>query len=236
LVSLADVVAFKISRFYTLAKGAHEDIKALGVEIRSLYGVLSSLKLLASCLEAECPPPSYGMCPFSLLNIVTCWVDDRKYEDARDGSFPYLPREPWSIETDFREVRSGFYEAVDTIEDEVVVAFEIERDQRTRWKDCKEQERSFRCSFCRRLVRLNSTCGFWMIFLTFLDRTALVEALSSQKRLTETVEDVQLQLQQMAEEKAENEQGKNSMSTIINHILISVKMNTREKCLNGVRK
>jgi hypothetical protein len=75
-----------------------------------------------------------------------------------------------------------------------------------------------------------------MIFLTFLDRTALVEALSSQKRLTETVEDVQLQLQQMAEEKAENEQGKNSMSTIINHILISVKMNTREKCLNGVRK
>jgi hypothetical protein len=52
-----------------------------------------------------------------------------------------------------------------------------------------------------------------MLFLTFLGRTTLVDALSSQKRLTETVGGVQLQLQQMAEEKAENEQGKNSMST-----------------------
>lgn len=59
LVSLADVIAFKISRFYTLAKGAHSDIKALLIEIQSLYGVLNSLKLLASCLEAENPPP-YG--------------------------------------------------------------------------------------------------------------------------------------------------------------------------------
>lgn len=60
LVSLADVISFKISRFYTLAKRAHSDIKALLVEMQSLYGVLNSLRLLASCLEAEQPPPAYG--------------------------------------------------------------------------------------------------------------------------------------------------------------------------------
>lgn len=53
LVSLADVIAFRVSKFYTLAKGAHSDIKALLVEIQGLYGVLNSLKLLASCLEVE---------------------------------------------------------------------------------------------------------------------------------------------------------------------------------------
>jgi alpha-D-ribose 1-methylphosphonate 5-triphosphate synthase subunit PhnG len=45
-------------------------------------------------------------------------------------------------------------------------------------------------------------------------RTALVNALSSQNKLTETMEDVQMQLQQMAEEKAENEQGKHSTTQV----------------------
>jgi len=55
LVSLADVIAFKVSRYYSLAKGAHSDIKELLVEIQSLYGVLNSLKLLATCLEVDQP-------------------------------------------------------------------------------------------------------------------------------------------------------------------------------------
>jgi hypothetical protein len=42
--------------------------------------------------------------------------------------------------------------------------------------------------------------------LTVRNRTALVNALSSQNKRMETVEDVQLQLQQMTEKKSENEQ------------------------------
>lgn len=51
LISLADVIAFKVSKYYTLVKGAQSDIKALLIEVQSLYGVLNSLKLLATCLE-----------------------------------------------------------------------------------------------------------------------------------------------------------------------------------------
>jgi len=53
------VIAFKVSRYYSLAKGAHSDIKELLIEIQSLYGVLSSLKLLATCLEVD--QPTSGM-------------------------------------------------------------------------------------------------------------------------------------------------------------------------------
>jgi hypothetical protein len=60
LVSLADVIAFRVSNFYTLAKGARSDIKAPLVEIQSLYGVLNSRKLLASCLEVEQLHQPYG--------------------------------------------------------------------------------------------------------------------------------------------------------------------------------
>jgi hypothetical protein len=44
-------------------------------------------------------------------------------------------------------------------------------------------------------------------------RTALVSALSSQKRVEETIEDVQMRLQRLAEEKAENELGE--LSTVM---------------------
>jgi hypothetical protein len=50
------------------------------------------------------------------------------------------------------------------------------------------------------------------------------------------MEDVQMQLQQMAEEKAENEQGKDSQIASLNHALTWMKMNAREKCLTGVQK
>lgn len=56
LISLADIVAFKISRYYTLVKSAHSDIKDLFVEVQSLYGVLNSLRLLATCLEDHDEP------------------------------------------------------------------------------------------------------------------------------------------------------------------------------------
>ncbi len=51
LVSLAEVIAIKVSKYYTLMKGARSDIKALLTEIESLYAVLNSLRLLATCLE-----------------------------------------------------------------------------------------------------------------------------------------------------------------------------------------
>ncbi|KUJ10375.1 uncharacterized protein LY89DRAFT_596647 [Mollisia scopiformis] len=51
LVSLADLIVVKISRFYSLAKGAQAEIKELLLEVQSLYGVLNSLWLLARCLE-----------------------------------------------------------------------------------------------------------------------------------------------------------------------------------------
>lgn len=53
LISLADVIAFKVSRYYTLVKGTRSDIKDLLIEVQSLYGVLNSLKLLATCLEDD---------------------------------------------------------------------------------------------------------------------------------------------------------------------------------------
>lgn len=51
LVALTELVVQKISRFYSLAKGAQSEIKELLLEVQSLYGVLSSLSLLAKCLE-----------------------------------------------------------------------------------------------------------------------------------------------------------------------------------------
>jgi hypothetical protein len=51
LVSLADVIVLKISKFYSLAKGARNEIKELLLEVQSLYGVLNSLWLLARCIE-----------------------------------------------------------------------------------------------------------------------------------------------------------------------------------------
>ncbi|KAH7391521.1 hypothetical protein BKA64DRAFT_107369 [Cadophora sp. MPI-SDFR-AT-0126] len=51
LISLADVIAFKVSKYYTLVKGSQSEIRALLIEVQSLYGVLNSLKLLATCLE-----------------------------------------------------------------------------------------------------------------------------------------------------------------------------------------
>jgi hypothetical protein len=53
LISLTDVLAFKISKYYSLVKGAQSDIKDLLMEVQSLYGVLNSLKLLATCLEGD---------------------------------------------------------------------------------------------------------------------------------------------------------------------------------------
>jgi hypothetical protein len=51
LIGLVEIIAFKGSKFYSRVKIAQSDIKALLVEIQSLYGVLNSLKLLATCLE-----------------------------------------------------------------------------------------------------------------------------------------------------------------------------------------
>lgn len=56
LISLADVIAFKVSKYYNLVKGAQSEIRALLIEVQSLYGVLNSLKLLATCLEDGQPP------------------------------------------------------------------------------------------------------------------------------------------------------------------------------------
>lgn len=56
LVSLADVIVLKISKFYSLAKSARSEIKELLFEVQSLYGVLQSLWLLARCIEQNHDP------------------------------------------------------------------------------------------------------------------------------------------------------------------------------------
>ena len=51
LVTLAEVVVVKVSRYCMRVKDARSDVKELLSEIQSLYGVLNSLKVLAACLE-----------------------------------------------------------------------------------------------------------------------------------------------------------------------------------------
>jgi len=53
LVTLAEVIVIKISRYYAHVKHARSDVKELLSEVQSLYGVLASLKVLAACLEDE---------------------------------------------------------------------------------------------------------------------------------------------------------------------------------------
>lgn len=53
LVTLAEVIVVKVSRYCARVKDAPSDVKELLKEIQSLYGVLNSLKVLASCLEEE---------------------------------------------------------------------------------------------------------------------------------------------------------------------------------------
>ncbi|TVY34738.1 hypothetical protein LSUB1_G007012, partial [Lachnellula subtilissima] len=53
LIGLAEIVAFKGSKYAIGVKNAGSDIKDLILEVQSLYGVLNRLKLLAKCLEEE---------------------------------------------------------------------------------------------------------------------------------------------------------------------------------------
>ncbi|TVY35963.1 hypothetical protein LOCC1_G007356 [Lachnellula occidentalis] len=53
LIGLAEIVAFKGSKYAIGVKNAGSDIKNLILEVQSLYGVLNRLKLLAKCLEEE---------------------------------------------------------------------------------------------------------------------------------------------------------------------------------------
>lgn len=55
LISLTEVIVFKTSKYCLLVKGARSDIRDLLAEVQSLYGVLSRLKLLATCLEDDEP-------------------------------------------------------------------------------------------------------------------------------------------------------------------------------------
>ncbi len=63
LIGLVEIIALKGSKFRSRDKNEQSDIKDLLVEIQSLYGVLNSLKLLATCLEdhQEDDQPSPGM-------------------------------------------------------------------------------------------------------------------------------------------------------------------------------
>lgn len=53
LIGLAELVAFRGSKYAIGVKNAGPDIKNLILEVQSLYGVLNRLKLLATCLEEE---------------------------------------------------------------------------------------------------------------------------------------------------------------------------------------
>ncbi|TVY94528.1 hypothetical protein LAWI1_G000214 [Lachnellula willkommii] len=53
LIGLAEMVAFKGSKYAYGVKSAGPDIKNLFLEVQSLYGVLNRLKLLEKCLDEE---------------------------------------------------------------------------------------------------------------------------------------------------------------------------------------
>jgi hypothetical protein len=92
LISLADVLAFKISKYYSLVKGAHSDIRDLLMEIQSLYGVLNSLKLLATCLEADKPPAYTGhLTTFLCIEVYEANFDCRNCSSPPVGPFSNVP-------------------------------------------------------------------------------------------------------------------------------------------------
>ncbi|TVY16954.1 hypothetical protein LARI1_G006755 [Lachnellula arida] len=70
LIGLAEMVAFKGSKYAMGVKNAGPDIKNLILEVQSLYGVLNRLKLLATCLEEEQSADSDG--PRNLEHFQTC--------------------------------------------------------------------------------------------------------------------------------------------------------------------
>ena len=53
LIGLAEMVAFKGSKYAYGVKNAGSDIKDLFLEVQSLYGVLNRLKLLEKCLDDD---------------------------------------------------------------------------------------------------------------------------------------------------------------------------------------
>ena len=63
LISLAEVIVFKASRYCSFVKSARSDIRELLIEVQSLYGVLNSLKLLATCLEHGHPSSGTSEAP-----------------------------------------------------------------------------------------------------------------------------------------------------------------------------
>lgn len=53
LIGAADAVVRRLYKYIKAAKGAEKDIATLSMEITTLYGVLSSLHLVASRFESE---------------------------------------------------------------------------------------------------------------------------------------------------------------------------------------
>jgi len=71
LISLAEVIVVKVSRYCSSVKSARSDIKELITEVQSLYGVLNSLKLLATCLEQDEPALGKTQSSGSTLDFLT---------------------------------------------------------------------------------------------------------------------------------------------------------------------
>ncbi|KAH9221985.1 hypothetical protein DL95DRAFT_326756, partial [Leptodontidium sp. 2 PMI_412] len=168
LISLADVIAFKVSKYYNLVKGAQSEIRALLIEVQSLYGVLNSLKLLATCLEDGQPPLGPSNIP-QLDHFQTC----RQNLDYLKKSLSKLDLDSSTKLTVLKTKLLWPFKATETKE-------LVERIARNK-RDLADA-------------------------LTADGLTALVNALSTHADLTEAVEDVQMRLQKMAEEKGENEQ------------------------------
>ncbi|KAG4441778.1 hypothetical protein IFR05_002769 [Cadophora sp. M221] len=168
LISLADVIAFKVSKYYNLVKGAQSEIRALLIEVQSLYGVLNSLKLLATCLEDGQQPLGPSSIP-QLDHFQTC----RQNLDYLKKSLSKLDLDTSTKLTVLKIKLLWPFKATETKE-------LVERIARNK-RDLADA-------------------------LTADGLTALVNALSTHADLTEAVEDVQMRLQKMAEEKGENEQ------------------------------
>ncbi|KAF4635076.1 hypothetical protein G7Y89_g3034 [Cudoniella acicularis] len=99
LISLAEVVVSKGSKYVHHVKNARADIKDLMFEVQSLYGVLSRLRLLANCLEDEETAGSERFLDLDHFQICRKNLDHLKRSLAKLGPDPTKGKLLWPFKS-----------------------------------------------------------------------------------------------------------------------------------------
>jgi hypothetical protein len=185
LISLTEVIVFKVSKYCSIVKGARSDIRDLLVEVQNLYGVLTRLKLLASCLEDD--EPYYGLLSSRFR------VTGANYDLAKSKNIPRLDH--------FQTCRQNLdllKKSLAKMELESVKGFAAAKIMLL-WPFKVTETKELLEKIMRNKRDLSEA-------LTADGIASLVNALSTtQSRLAEDIANVQRELQRAADEKAENE-------------------------------